>query len=729
LTPKHPDPRRIEGLLAGRDHAPAELLGPSIAGETATVMLHLPNATSVQFDDGTKIEQSRWPGVFRWQGATTKLPRHYRIMWRDAAGQTHETMDPYSFAVGISAHDQYLFNEGKHRRSWELLGAHALTVDDIAGIRFSVWAPNAERVSVVGDFNAWDGRCHPMNVQGNSGIWCLYVPELGAGQRYKYEIRTRPRGALLLKADPYAQQYEYRPATASVVAEVSVHQWNDEQWMMQRRQRDTLQRAISIYEVHLGSWQRTADGSFLNYRALATQLLAHVQRLGFTHIELLPVTEHPFDASWGYQTLGYFAATNRFGSADDLRWFIDHFHQHNIGVILDWVPAHFPRDDHGLANFDGTALYEHADPRLGEHRDWNTLIFNYGRNEVRNFLTSSALYWLHEFHIDGLRVDAVASMLYLDYSRKPGEWLPNRFGGRENLDAVAWLRELNEATHGESPGTLIIAEESTAWPAVTRPTYVGGLGFTLKWNMGWMNDTLRYMRHDPVHRSHEHRHLTFGMLYAYSENFVLPFSHDEVVHGKGSMLGKMPGDDWQKFANLRLLYTYMYTLPGKKLLFMGNEFGDRDEWNHDRALRWQQLDFAPHRGIYDLVAVLNRLYRDDAAFALDFDEAGFTWIDCDDVNNSVISYQRRCGPDYAVVVLNFTPVPRHNYRVGVPDPGFYRELFNSDSSYYGGSNLGNAGRCRAERTPASGYKHSLLLTLPPLAGIVLKPDRSSAAAT
>ncbi len=497
--------------------------------------------------------------------------------------------------------------------------------------------------------------------------------------------------------------------------------------MARRRATDPLQQPISIYEVHLGSWQRATDGGFLNYRTLATRLLTHVRDLGFTHIELMPITEHPFDGSWGYQTLGYFAATNRFGSHDDLRWFIDYLHQHDIGVILDWVPAHFPRDAHGLAKFDGTALYEHADPRLGEHRDWDTLIFNYGRNEVRNFLTSSALFWLHEFHVDGLRVDAVASMLYLDYSRPPGEWLPNRFGGRENLDAIAWLRELNEVTHGESPGTMIIAEESTAWPAVTRPTYVGGLGFTLKWNMGWMNDSLHYMRRDPIHRSYEHRYLTFGMLYAYSENFVLPFSHDEVVHGKSSLLGKMPGDDWQKFANLRLLYAYQYTMPGKKLMFMGCEFAQRDEWDHDRSLHWRELDFAPHRGVRDLVAALNRLYRDDPAFRLDADPRGFAWIDCDDASNSVISYQRRNGAEYAIVVLNFTPVPRHQYRLGVPESGTFVELLNTDSVYYGGSNLGNAGRCVSESHACMGFADSLVLTLPPLAAIVLKPVRLRAA--
>ncbi len=486
---------------------------------------------------------------------------------------------------------------------------------------------------------------------------------------------------------------------------------------------------MSVYEVHLGSWQRAPDGDFLDYRTLATRLADYAPSLGFTHVELLPITEHPFDGSWGYQTLGYFAPTRRFGSPDDFRAFVDHMHQRGLGVLLDWVPAHFPRDAHGLAQFDGTALYEHADPRLGEHRDWDTLIFNYGRNEVRNFLTSSALFWLREFHIDGLRVDAVASMLYLDYSRKPGEWLPNRDGGRENLDAIDWLKELNEITHAESPGTTIIAEESTSWPQVTKPTYLGGLGFTLKWNMGWMNDTLSYVQQDPVHRKHHHRKLTFGMLYAFSEHFLLPLSHDEVVHGKSSLLGKMPGDDWQRFANLRLLLTYQCTMPGKKLLFMGGEFGQRSEWNHDRALEWQLLDYAPHRGIRDLVGALNAMYVNEPAFGGDTDPSCFQWIDCDDASQSVVTFTRRMGAHFAIVALNFTPVVRHGYRIGAPESGRYREILNSDSTYYGGSNVGNEGYVETENVGSMGYAQTLSLTLPPLAGIVLTLDRPSRART
>ncbi len=720
----HPDPRRIELLLAARECAPFDVLGPQRSHTGAHLTVFMPSAVAVTIEGGQPLEATRWPGVFCWQGASTTLPAHYRLGWQDARGHTHSELDPYAFRADLSADDLYLFNEGRLRRAFDVLGAVPFWVDGVAGFRFAVWAPNAERVSVVGDFNGWDGRRHPMNVQGASGIWCLFIPEVQPGARYKFEIRNRHTGAVMLKADPYAREYELRPETASVITTPSSHRWADSAWMKRRAEQQPAERPLSIYEVHLGSWQRTQAGGFLDYRTLAQRLVEHVQLLGFSHVELLPITEHPFDGSWGYQTLGYFAPTRRFGPPDDFRWFVDHLHQHDIGVLLDWVPAHFPRDEHGLARFDGTALYEHADPRRGEHRDWDTLIFNYGRNEVRNFLTSSALFWLHEFHLDGLRVDAVASMLYLDYSRQAGDWLPNRLGGRENLEAITWIKELNEVAHGESPGTMIIAEESTSWPQVTRPTYVGGLGFTLKWNMGWMNDTLAYVHVDPVHRKYHHRNLTFGMLYAYSEHFVLPLSHDEVVHGKGSLFGKMPGDDWQRFANLRLLLTYQFTMPGKKLLFMGAELAQRSEWNHDRALDWNLLEFAPHRGVFDLLRALNDLYRNDPALALDSDPDGFEWIDCDDVGHSVISFQRRAGADLSIVILNFTPVPRHRYRVGAPKAGSYHEVINSDSVYYGGSNLGNSGHCRTQNTPWKGFDQSLVLTLPPLAAIVLRHDHS-----
>ena len=725
----HLDARRIELLLAAREYAPSDILGARRNGTDAELTVFIPAAQSVSVGGGPELEATRWPGVFYWRGSNDLLPAPYRLRWQDQWNNTHVELDAFAFRADLSADDLYLFNEGRLRQAYDVLGAVPHAVDDVSGVRFAVWAPNAERVSVVGDFNGWDGRRHPMNVQGGSGIWCLFIPEISPGARYKFEIRNRHSGAVTLKSDPYAREYQVRPETASVVTAPSLHRWGDQAWMSHRRNQQPAQRPISIYEVHLGSWQRADDGSFLDYRTLARRLVEHVKVLGFTHVELMPITEHPFDGSWGYQTLGYFAPTRRFGSPDDFRWFVDYLHQNDIGVLLDWVPAHFPRDAHGLARFDGTALYEHADPRRGEHRDWDTLIFNYGRNEVRNFLTSSALFWLLEFHIDGLRVDAVASMLYLDYSRNAGDWLPNQFGGRENLEAIAWIRELNEVTHGESPGTMIIAEESTAWPQVTRPTYTGGLGFTLKWNMGWMNDTLAYTHVDPVHRKYHHRNLTFGMLYAYSEHFVLPLSHDEVVHGKASLLSKMPGDDWQRFANLRLLLAYQFTMPGKKLLFMGAEMAARDEWNHDRALDWRLLDFAPHRGVFDLLGALNRLYRNEAAFGFDSDPAGFEWIDCDDVANSVISFQRRVGDELLIVVLNFTPVPRHRYRIGAPEPGSYREILNSDSIYYGGSNLGNSGGCQTQNTRWKGYGQSLALTLPPLGAIVLKLDRSQPAST
>ncbi|HEX6550870.1 MAG TPA: 1,4-alpha-glucan branching protein GlgB, partial [Gammaproteobacteria bacterium] len=568
------------------------------------------------------------------------------------------------------------------------------------------------------DFNSWDGRQHPMRVRGSSGVWELFIPGLTAGALYKYELRNRDDGSVQVKADPYGNRLEPPPRTASIVTAPDSHDWQDAAWMSQRP--DWQHGPLSIYEVHPGSWRRNADGGFLDYRSLAHALVEHVMHTGFTHIQLMPITEHPFNGSWGYQTTGYFAPTSRFGTPDDFRYLVDYCHRHGIGVLLDWVPGHFPRDPHGLARFDGTALYEHADPRQGTHPDWDTLVFNYGRKEVRSFLISSALYWLKEFHVDGLRVDAVASMLYLDYSRKQGEWLPNKFGGRENLEAVSFIRELNTVTHAECPGTVTIAEESTAWPSVSRPVWLGGLGFSMKWNMGWMHDTLSYMRKDPVHRHYHHDLLTFGMLYAYSENFVLPLSHDEVVHGKGSLLGKMPGDEWQRFANLRLLYSYLFSYPGKKHLFMGDEFGASKEWDHDQSLEWELLRYRYHAGVMQLVQDLNRLYRSiPALHRHDFEPDGFEWIDCHDAAQSVISYLRRNGNDLCVVALNFTPVPRHSYRIGVPVNGYYRELFNSDSNCYGGSNVGNLGGVSSEPLACMGRPHSLTLTLPPLGGVIL----------
>jgi 1,4-alpha-glucan branching enzyme len=561
-----------------------------------------------------------------------------------------------------------------------------------------------------------------MRSRGVAGVWELFIPGLEPGCNYKYEILDQ-KGHVHLKSDPYGNQFQLRPDTASIVTPQSSYEWNDAEWLERRKQHDWQHAPISIYEMHLGSWRRGDNNSFMNYRELAHRLIPYMQQMGFTHIELLPITEHPFDASWGYQTTGYFAPTSRYGTPDDFRYFVDQMHQNGIGVILDWVPAHFPKDQHGLGQFDGSALYEHADPRKGEHQDWGTFIFNYGRAEVKNFLLASAIYWLEEFHLDGLRVDAVASMLYLDYSREDGDWLPNEHGGRENLEAVKFMQQLNSVTHEEFPGTVILAEESTAWPQVSGPTWLGGLGFSMKWNMGWMHDTLSYMEKDPIYRHYHHDLLTFGMLYCYTENFVLPFSHDEVVHGKGSLLDKMPGDDWQRFASLRLLFAYMFTYPGKKLLFMGNEFAQGCEWDADKELEWHLADRPQHHGIQSLVGELNRLYRElPALHGLEFDQQGFEWVDCHDSAQSALSYIRKGqNGEFVVVILNFTPMPRENYRIGTPVAGRYRELFNSDSEYFGGSNMGNLAEITTEPTPWMGHPHSMTLTLPPLGALILQP--------
>ncbi|WP_097461423.1 1,4-alpha-glucan branching protein GlgB [Mangrovitalea sediminis] len=714
----------MERLRSARLHDPFEVLGAHPTTTGTTVRVYIPGAEKISLE-GYKERLSMMPlsqdGLFEWQGKAEQLPDHYHVRWTDGYGQEHREQDPYSFPSQIPAFDLHLFAEGRHWHVYRLLGANVRVVDGTEGILFATWAPNAERVSVVGDFNHWDGRRHPLRACGESGVWELFIPGLAVGSLYKFEIRSSASEEVLLKADPYARQSEYRPGTASVIsAPVNADGWQDRLWMDRRAAQDWQHQPISIYEVHLGSWQRTDDGSFLNYRDIAHRLVEYVKRLGFTHIELMPITEHPLDDSWGYQSTGYFAPTSRFGTPDDFRYFVDYCHRHDIGVILDWVPAHFPKDRHALAHFDGTPLYEHADPRRGEHRDWGTLIYNYGRNEVRNFLLASANFWLEEFHLDGLRVDAVASMLYLDYSREDGDWLPNVYGGNENLEAIDFLRTLSILTHGQHPGTLLFAEESTAWPQVTRPTWVGGLGFSLKWNMGWMHDTLEYLKEDPVFRHYHHDRLTFGMLYAFTENFVLPFSHDEVVHGKGSLFHQMAGDDWQRFANLRLLYTYQFTYPGAKLLFMGNEFGQRNEWYHARGLDWYLLEQAPHQGVQNLVADLNHLYRQEPAlYQYPFTDQGFHWIDCHDAAQSVVTYQRNSDQGFVIVVLNFTPVPRENYRIGVSKPGFYRELFNSDSGHYGGGNIGNGGGRHSEPTPWMGQPHSVSLTLPPLAGLIL----------
>ncbi len=708
-------------IIQATHHDPFAVLGRHPDGSGEIVRAFIPGAAAVTIaEGGLPMERVGDSDLFQWRGPAGSVPERYRLVWRDETRREHIAHDPYAFPPQLSDYDLHLFGEGNHWHAWRFLGSRVHEVDGVPGVLFSVWAPNAARVSVVGDFNQWDGRRHPMRVRGGIGVWELFIPGLDAGAFYKYEIRNRDSGAILLKSDPYGRQFELRPATATIVTAESDYPWDDGAWLEERRRRDWQHAPLSVYEVHLGSWARGMEGDFLGYRELAVQLVAYAKELGFSHIELLPITEHPYDPSWGYQSTGYYAPTSRFGTPDDFRWFVDHCHRNGIGVILDWVPAHFPKDAHGLARFDGSALYEHEDPRLGEHLDWSTLIYNFGRNEVKNFLLSNALYWLEEFHLDGLRVDAVASMLYLDYSRT--DWVPNRYGGRENLEAIGFLRQLNTVVHQAQPGILMFAEESTAWPQVSRPVHLGGLGFDMKWNMGWMNDTLEYFSQDPVHRKYHHDRLTFSMLYAFTENFVLPFSHDEVVHGKQSMLNKMPGDEWQRFANLRLIYSYQFLHPGKKLLFMGCEFGQGLEWDSARTLDWYVLDYPLHQGVRQLVKDLNGLYHNaPALYRHEFDWEGIEWIDCHDADQSVLSFLRKDGDDFLVVVLNFTPVPRHGYRIGVPAAGLYRERLNSDSAYYGGSNLGNgAGPLAAEPTPWMGRPHSLALTLPPLATIVLE---------
>jgi 1,4-alpha-glucan branching enzyme len=630
----------------------------------------------------------------------------------------------------LSDLDVYLWAEGTHVRAYEKLGAHPAQRHGVAGTRFAVWAPDAERVSVVGDFNGWRPRADEMHPVDSTGIWEGFVPGVGVGALYKYAITSRYHRYQVEKADPYGFAAETRPQTASKVWDLSGYAWGDAEWLARRGKANALDAPISIYEVHLGSWRRVPEegNRWLTYRELAAQLAKYAAEMGYTHVELLPVSEHPLDASWGYQTVGYFAPTSRFGTPQDFMFLVDTLHQHGLGVILDWVPAHFPRDEHGLGYFDGTHLYEHADPRQGEQRDWGTFVFNYGRREISNFLISNALFWLDKYHVDGLRVDAVASMLYLDYSRKEGEWRPNQYGGRENLEAVDFLRRFNERVYAEYPDVMTVAEESTAWPGVSRPVYLGGLGFGYKWDMGWMHDTLDYFALEPIHRKYHHNRLTFRMLYAFTENYVLPLSHDEVVHGKRSLLSKMPGDDWQKFANLRLLYGCVLAQPAKKLLFMGGEFGQWNEWNHDTSLDWHLLDQDRHRGLQRWVRDLNTLYRGEPALhQLDSDPAGFEWIDCCDTEASVVSLMRKGrGPkDRVVFTCNFTPVPRHNYRVGVPTGGYWEEVLNSDAPLYGGSGQGNVGGVTAAPVPCHGRPYLLNVTVPPLGMVAFRPGRGA----
>ena len=713
-------------ILEAKHHDAFAFLGMHQEHKQHVFRAFLPYAESVSLKVGAKwaeCERTDVAGLYEWRGKLSSKKIHAlpSLLKIESNGVTREVEDTYSFTPILSDDELHLFSEGNLNQAYNTFGAHMVTHQGVAGTRFAVWAPNAERVSVVGNFNQWDGRVNPMRVRGSTGVWELFIPDLKADTLYKFEIRNRHTQAILTKADPFARVFELRPGTAAKVCAPSQHSWHDATWLKNRANNDWLHAPFNCYEVHLGSWRRKNGNVELSYRDLATELVAYVVDMGYTHIELLPITEHPLNESWGYQTTGYFAATNRFGSPDELKFLIDACHQANIGVILDWVPGHFPKDDWALARFDGTALYEHEDPRIGEHQDWGTLIFNYGRNEVRNFLISSAYFWLSEFHIDGLRVDAVASMLYLDYSRKAGEWIPNKFGGRENLEAIDFLKQLNMIVHQDFAGALTIAEESTAWPGVSRPVYLGGLGFSMKWNMGWMNDNLSYIEQDPVHRKYHHDKLTFGQLYAYSENFVLPFSHDEVVHGKGSLIGKMPGDAWQKFANLRLLMTLQMTSPGKKLNFMGNEIAQGLEWNVNRSLDWHLLEHEAHAGIQHVAKDLNHLYNSlNCLHTLDFDVQGFAWIDCHDSDQSIVSFIRRGLDDsFAIIVLNFTPVLRQNYRIGVPQAGQYVEVFNSDSAYYGGSNQGNGASLPTENLAWMNFNQSLLINIPPLAGIII----------
>jgi 1,4-alpha-glucan branching enzyme len=705
---------------------PHSILGAHEANGGVVVRTYRPEAQAVRVQPAGVEATLKDPGGL-WEALLpkAKLPLRYELEVDYPNGDTFTIRDPYAFLPTLGELDIHLVMEGRHEELYARLGAHERDIDGITGTAFAVWAPNARSVSVVGDFNSWDGRLHPMRSLGSSGIWELFVPDVGDGTKYKFEIRTQDN-RLRIKADPVAFYAEVPPANASIVHRPE-HEWADAEWLARRAASDALHEPMSIYEVHLGSWRRnTLEGDrSLNYLELADELSAYVADLGFTHVELMPIMEHPFAGSWGYQVTGYYAPTSRFGNPDDFRTFVDRLHQNGIGVLLDWVPAHFPRDDWALALFDGTQLYEHSDPRRGAHPDWGTLIFNLSRTEVRNFLLANALYWLREHHADGLRVDAVASMLYLDYSREEGEWVPNEFGGRENLEAVAFLKEVNETVYGREPGVTTAAEESTAWPGVSRPTYLGGLGFGFKWNMGWMHDTLTYFQKDPVYRRFHHHTLTFSLMYAFSENFILPLSHDEVVHGKRSLLDKMPGDRWQKFANLRSLYAYMWAHPGKKLLFMGGELGEWEEWNYDGSLHWNLLEYAEHQGVQALVRDLNRAYRaQPALYEVDFDPRGFRWLEANDASNNVLAFARldAKGERPVVCVLNLSPVPRYEYRVGMPLCCRWQELLNSDSSFYGGSGVGNLGGVEAEPTPWHDQPFSAPLTLPPLGAVWLVPE-------
>ena len=711
----------VSSLAAGRHGDPFSVLGRHQVGGKEVFRCFFPRTPRLWLETEQR-EMMRLPGtdLFELEIAPGKIPADYRIIRETEQGLRYSFHDPYSFWPQLDEGEMNAFHGGHHRYAQQFLGARHHQVNGIDGTLFSVWAPNAGRVSVLGDFNEWDGRVHPMRKHAGQGIWELFLPDVLTGH-YRFEIRNAESGKLFAKSDPFARATEFRPGTASVITGPPRHDWQDQEWEHDKASGSWHDRPMSVYEVHAGSWRRNEDGTFMGYRRMAEELCSYVKHLGFTHIELMPIMEHPLDESWGYQTTGYFSPTSRFGSPDDFRFFVDHFHRNGIGVILDWVPAHFPRDDHALAAFDGTALYEYHEPIKAGHPDWGTLVFNFERREVCSFLVSNAIYWLREFHLDGLRVDAVASMLYLNFSREDGQWLPNRHGGHENLEAIDFLRQFNEAVGHECPGCVTIAEESTAWPGVTQPTTSGGLGFGLKWNMGWMHDTLDYFKKEPVHRAYHQNLLTFGPLYAFDENFMLPLSHDEVVHLKKSLFGKMPGDEWQQFANLRLLYTYQWTYPGKQLLFMGSEFGQQTEWNSQSALPWERSREPLAEGLAALLRDLNHLQAAHPALSQwDCDSRGYEWLNGEDAAQSVIAYLRRSDSEALAVVLNGTPIPRFGYRIPVPEGGEWVELFNSDAHAYGGSGLLNSDPRQAENIAMNGRGHSLLVDLPPLGGIVLR---------
>ena len=725
----HPD--AIQSLVNGDHGTPFDLLGPHATDDGQTSIRAMrPSAkalTVVNEKTKKRATMTRLHEAGFFEATVSGDWSRYHFEAETYDGETVTFGDAYAyFPLTLTETDLYLHGEGRYLNSYEKLGAHLTEINGVAGVSFAVWAPNAYKVSVVGPFNNWDARVHPMYLHGLSGVWELFVPGLEEGAHYKFEIRSREGGYQAEKGDPYAFWWELRPRTASIVADLDRYEWGDADWLDARAQRDPLTQPMSIYEVHLGSWKRKNGYEWMTYRDLADELVRYVKDMGYTHIELLPVAEHPLDMSWGYQVTGYFAPTSRFGTPHDFMYFVDQCHQNGIGVILDWVPAHFPKDGFALSYFDGTHLYEHADPRQGEHPDWGTYIFNYGRTEVCNFLLSNALFWLKKYHIDGLRVDAVASMIYLDFSREEGAWLPNEHGGNENLAAIEFLKQMNMAVHAEAPGAVTIAEESTAWPMVSRPVYLGGLGFTFKWNMGWMHDTLKYVQLDPVYRRYHHHTLTFSMMYAFQENFVLSMSHDEVVHGKGSLIGKASGDWWQKFATLRLLFGYQYTHPGKKLNFMGQEFGQWREWSEARSLDWNLVEeWELHAQMMAYMRDLNRLYRSEPAlWEHDFDPTGFAWIEANDADQSIFSYVRYADDteDFLIVVCNFTPVPRHHYRIGVPRAGYYREIFNSDAGVYGGGNIGNYGGVFTDDHWSHNRYESLSVTVPPLGVVILKRE-------